>query len=168
MTVHLSKPCRTPAFKDRQALLRITRRAAELVGEISAGPAVAEGVLNVVLASRPLMRRLNEEFLGHTGDTDVIAFDYTVTERMPGEENAAGEGVVSGEIYVCLPVAADAACEHGTSVSFEVILYSIHGLLHLAGFDDHSEQDRRRMRRREQQVMSAVQAEFGAADVFHS
>ncbi len=167
MTIHLSKPCRTPAFKDRQALVRITRRAVELVGEISAGPVLADGVINMVLASRPLMRRLNEEFLGHAGDTDVIAFDYTRAERMPGE-GAPDEGVVSGEIYVCLPVAADAACEHGTSVSFEVILYSIHGLLHLAGFDDHSEQDRRRMRRREQQVMSAVEAEFGAADVFHS
>lgn len=150
-------------FKDRPTLLRAARHAAERVPEICGQLADTGGVLNIILAPRGLMRRLNEEFLGHTGDTDVIAFDYTGTERVPGEDEEA----VKGEIYVCLPVAVDAAAQHETSVSFEVLLYIVHGLLHLTGFDDHSDRERRRMRQLEQQVMSAVETEFGAVDVFH-
>ena len=167
MRIHLSKPCRSPAFKDRRTLLLAARRAAELVREVSGRPVVGSGILNVVLVPRPLMRQLNEDFLGHGGDTDVIAFDYTGDEQMPGGEGVSDERVVSGEIYVCLPVAVDAAAEHGTSVSFEVLLYIVHGLLHLAGCDDHADRERRQMRRLEQQIMFAVETEFGAVDVFH-
>ncbi|MFW5894279.1 MAG: rRNA maturation RNase YbeY [Verrucomicrobiota bacterium] len=167
MKIHLSKPCRTPVFKDRRTLLRAAMRAAELVRETCGQPDDIDGELNIILAPRNLMRRLNEEFLGHSGDTDVIAFDYEGTERFSGEENISDEGAVKGEIYLCLPVAVDAAVEHGTSVNFEVLLYIVHGLLHLAGFDDHSDQERQRMRQLEQQVMSAVETEFGAVDVFH-
>lgn len=140
--------------------MQIARRASERC----LPNAPNDAALAIILASRGLIRSLNEEFLHHSGDTDVIAFEYAASGGPA--DFAADDELLWGEIYVCLPVAERAAQEHRTSVSFEVILYIIHGLLHLAGFDDHTDSDRRRMRRREMQIMSVVEAEFGAADVF--
>lgn len=103
------------------------------------------------------MVRLNAQFLGHRGRTDVLAFG------LGGEACGAGPAVV-GEIYVCPAVASAAAVRYGTSLSHECVLYAVHGMLHLAGFDDAEPAARRAMRRAERRVLRALGeiAEFGA------
>lgn len=63
------------------------------------------------------MARVHGDFLGDPTETDVITFPY-------------------GEILVCPAVARDRAAEFGLEVEQEVLLYALHGLLHLAGYDD--------------------------------
>lgn len=105
------------------------------------------------------MARLNAQFLGHHGRTDVLAFAL-------GDDGAAPEAgpVVAGEVYVCPAVAAEAAVRFGTGLGDECVLYAVHGMLHLAGFDDLDPASRRAMRRAEQRVLRRLRenSEFGA------
>ncbi len=63
------------------------------------------------------MARVHADFLGDPTETDVITFPY-------------------GEILVCPAVAQDRASEFGHEVEQEVLLYCLHGMLHLTGYDD--------------------------------
>jgi probable rRNA maturation factor len=73
--------------------------------------------LHFVLLDRATMARVHGDFLGDATETDVITFPY-------------------GEILVCPAVAQDRAAGYGLEVEQEVLLYALHGLLHLAGYDD--------------------------------
>ena len=103
------------------------------------------------------MARLNAGFLGHGGCTDVLAFG------LGGAGAGPGPGV-AGEIYICPAVAAAAALRFGTSLADECVLYAVHGMLHLVGFDDGEPVARRAMRRAERRVMARLRAsaDFGA------
>ncbi len=63
------------------------------------------------------MARVHADFLGDPTETDVITFPY-------------------GEILVCPAVAQDRAASFGLEVEQEVVLYCLHGMLHLTGYDD--------------------------------
>jgi probable rRNA maturation factor len=73
--------------------------------------------IHVVLVDRAAMARVHGDFLGDPTETDVITFPY-------------------GEILVCPAVAKDRATELRLKLDDEVLLYALHGLLHLAGYDD--------------------------------
>ena len=73
--------------------------------------------IQFVLVDRATMARVHGDFLGDPSETDVITFPY-------------------GEILVCPAVARDRAAEYGLEIGHEVLLYALHGLLHLAGYDD--------------------------------
>jgi len=123
----------------------------------SAGAAVA---LHVILVDTAEIRELNRNHLGKNRVTDVIAFDLRDTPPTPGE------AVAAAEIYVCLDVAVAATSEYTTSTGHEVILYVVHGMLHLAGEDDASAAGRRRMRKLETKVMEELHAHFPVEDLF--
>jgi len=97
--------------------------------------------LGIVLADRDTIHRLNREFLDHDYPTDVLSFVL--------DENAAAEGVVDGEVYVDLDMAAERAPEFGTTFEDEARRYVVHGLLHLMGYDDATDAERAAMRERE-------------------
>ena len=84
------------------------------------------------------MRAINKKYLGHDYVTDVLTFDL-------------GEG--QGEIIICPRVAAAQALAHQSSTEKEIILYLIHGILHLAGFDDHFAKDILKMRSMEKELL---------------
>jgi probable rRNA maturation factor len=95
--------------------------------------------LSIVFVGEKRMRAINKKYLGHDYVTDVLTFDL-------------GEGCA--EIIICPSVARSNAKEHQTSTENEIILYVIHGILHLAGYDDKSEKDILRMRKMERLLTS--------------
>lgn len=121
------------------------RRAAK-----HSGLAERDGELHVILVDGPTIADLNEAHLGHEGTTDVITFDLT------GELPLPGESPTIGEIYVCLDVAGEAGARLGTGTGYETVLYCVHGMLHLAGLDDHKPADRRKMRAAEARIMTEL------------
>lgn len=157
MTVILSKPVRQPRLRDRRLFLRVLHEATELtgLGKVPGFGAAAE--LHVILVGGRTMARLNAGFRGRGGPTDVLAFG------LAGDGGAPGPAV-AGEIYICPAVAAEAALRFGTGLAQECVLYAVHGMLHLAGFDDGEPTARRAMRRAERRVMGCLRADadFGA------
>lgn len=109
--------------------------------------------VQVVLCSEGALTSLHERFLDDSTPTDVITFDL-------GED---GDDAPSAEIYVSVDMAKRVAAEYLQSVENELLLYVVHGTLHLCGFDDHEEDERRRMRLAEAAVFEALGVPFDRA-----
>jgi len=141
---------------DRRMLAAFVRSAAREARLAEA----CEWDMVVTFTNDRSMKKYNSELVGHTGSTDVITFAYL--------EDA--DGFFPGEVGVELIVNPDAAAregeKRGTGYSRELALYLIHGLLHAAGGDDLDPVARRRMRRREREVMAALARDFDFAQVF--
>jgi len=142
----------------RSRLRRMTAAAAELAGlhDVPGGVCVS-------FLSPAGIARVNEDFLGHHGPTDVISFDYRA-EDDPGfaeEPDASGmeedgDADPSIELIVCPAVALEQALKRGLPYAEEVALYVAHGLLHAAGYDDLNPKAKRVMRRAEKRVMAGL------------
>lgn len=96
---------------------------------------VSTAYVGIVFSRRDPIHQMNREFLAHDYPTDVLSFPIS-DEAEPLE----------GEVYVDLDMAADRAAEFGETFSREAARYVIHGLLHLAGHEDGTEETRGRMR----------------------
>lgn len=98
--------------------------------------------VRVALVNDLQIAALNEQFLGHVGPTDVLTFTL----------HEAGQPL-EAEIVISYQTAAINAPRYGWSVDNELLLYLIHGALHLVGYDDQSENQQLEMRQREQEVL---------------
>jgi probable rRNA maturation factor len=99
------------------------------------------------------MAELHEQFLHITGPTDVLTF--------PLETDSLGR-VTAGEVVVCVPEARRRARVEGVPVERELLLYALHGMLHLAGFDDRTAPDFATMHRTEDDILT----QLGVGPVF--
>lgn len=124
-----------------------TRRAIRGVLQ-AAGVRRAE--ISVAVVDDPTIHQLNQRHLNHDYPTDVLSF---LLAEAPGE--------VDGEIIVSADTAHSVAERLGWPPEHELLLYVVHGALHLVGFDDHEPEDRQTMRDRER----AVLAELGIGPV---
>jgi probable rRNA maturation factor len=84
------------------------------------------------------------QFMGDPAPTDVITFEH-------------------GEIVIGVETAVRQAAEHGEPVARELLRYLIHGLLHLAGYDDRHDEDRARMIREQERLLADVWPRLAAA-----
>ena len=91
------------------------------------------------------IHRLNREHLDHDWPTDVISFAFDCEE-----------GRIDGEIIASIDTAARLAQQAAWHTADELLLYIIHGLLHLAGLDDISDEDRQLMRQAEKDCLIAL------------
>lgn len=93
--------------------------------------------ISFVFTDDETVRGINSEFLEHNYYTDVIAFDYTTGKSL------------RGEIYISIQTVRENAAIFGCSVSQEVRRVMAHAVLHLCGYRDHSNEERKRMIERE-------------------
>lgn len=107
----------------------------------------APEVVSVAVVDEETMSGIHERFLGKAGPTDVISF--------PLESREDGR-VVEGEVVVCLDIARRESAARAHSVDRELLLYALHGLLHLSGYDDLSGPDALRMHAREDEILAGL------------
>jgi probable rRNA maturation factor len=89
----------------------------------------------------PTMCELHEEFFNDPSPTDCMTFPVDGTSpATPGMPH------ILGEIFVCPLTAIRYTAENGGNPQDELLLYIIHGILHLIGYDDIEEDDRKKMR----------------------
>lgn len=101
-----------------------------------------ETELSVSLVGQEIMKRLNSKYFGRDEVTDVIAFPQMTSEEMERLENRGRGGSPEplGDIVICVPRARSQAEARGHEVSPELELLAVHGLLHLLGYEDSSEE----------------------------
>ena len=102
-----------------------------------------------MFVSHQKIKALNKKYLNRNYATDVLAFD--LNDNTPSGRKSK---VVIGDIIVSTDAALKYASGHQIVLAKELILYVIHGLLHLCGYDDREPGDARRMRRKEQKILS--------------
>ncbi len=110
--------------------------------------------LSIALLDDGQMSLLHRRYLKIPGPTDVLTF--------PLESDSAGR-IVSGEIAIGVAQARRSAAERDVSVRHELLLYAVHGMLHLHGFDDKNARDFRRMHAAE----DAILTQLGIGPIFH-
>ena len=103
--------------------------------------------MSLALVNDKRMSELHEQFMNIAGPTDVLTF--------PLELDARGRAV-TGDVAVCVPEARRRARENGNEVRNELLLYALHGMLHLCGFDDRTARGYERMHRTEDQILSRL------------
>jgi rRNA maturation RNase YbeY len=111
--------------------------------------------LGIRFVDSPSIARLNQRYLRHAGVTDVIAFDYGRPEHALEHHRW-----LRGDIFVCLDVAELQAHQFRTSSERELLRYVLHGMLHLAGYEDGQLEARRRMKRAENRLVQLLGKRF--------
>jgi probable rRNA maturation factor len=128
---------------DRQTALKVDRRQiVRAVRMILRDAAVGEAEISVAIVDDPTIHGLNRQYLGHDCATDVLSF---ALERE--------EDLLEGEVIVSAETAQSQAPGFGWAASQELLLYVIHGALHLVGYDDGSPEERVEMRARERDCL---------------
>lgn len=102
------------------------------------------GDINYIFCSDKRILEVNIEYLGHDYYTDVITFDYDEGQR------------VSGDLFISLETVASNAEMLGIAYEEELLRVMAHGVLHLCGFKDKTEEDAANMRLREQEALALL------------
>ncbi|MDQ6934004.1 MAG: rRNA maturation RNase YbeY [Actinomycetota bacterium] len=121
--------------------VRRTQRLARFVLDQMLVHPLAELCVKVV--DEDTMTELNRRFMDQDGSTDVLAFP--MDELRPGMVNAEPEEGILGDLVLCPEVAARQAKTAEHTTTDELDLLTVHGILHLLGFDHGESAERQRM-----------------------
>ena len=95
------------------------------------------GDINIIFCSDNYVLDVNMKYLQHDYFTDIITFDYC-------EKN-----VLSGDLFISVDSVRENALFYGTEFADELNRVMVHGILHLVGYDDHTEDEIKTMRSKE-------------------
>lgn len=95
--------------------------------------------VNYVLCSDDYLLYLNKKYLGHDEFTDILTFDYTHD----------GTNSLTADIFISVDRVRDNATQFGSAFVDELHRVMVHGVLHLTGHDDSTEELKRAMRQME-------------------
>lgn len=159
-------------ISDQQSLLPIhPERLREVVQRVLTEEMISSAEISLALVDDAAIHQVNVDYLGHDYPTDVISFLLDESSepescREAPEPLASGCGQstdsssqvpmrrLEGELVVSTETAIRESVNHGWSASDELVLYIVHGLLHLCGYDDLTDEARPLMRVRERQLLA--------------
>ena len=134
-----------------QEALDAVRRAVLTVGERYG---VMDAEVSVTLTDDAHIHVLNRDYRSVDRPTDVLSFALTESEE-PAILDAP-YGVVLGDLVISLERVAAQAEEYGHSVLRELSFLTVHGMLHLLGYDHIEEEDRVEMEEEQRHVMDVL------------
>ena len=122
-------------FKEK----RLTNRWLKFVAE---SEAKRLGDISVIFCSDNYILDVNIKYLQHDYYTDIITFDYCEGNRL------------SGDLFISIDSVRENASFYRVGFAEELNRVIVHGLLHLIGYDDHTEEDIAVMRAKENYYLS--------------
>ena len=99
------------------------------------------GDISYIFTDDESVLKVNRQFLNHDTYTDIITFDYVQDD------------VISGDIYISAQRVKENAKEFNVTFDNELHRVIIHGVLHLLGFKDHSPEEDKQMRQKENEAL---------------
>ena len=133
-------------------MLRSFERWIDAIPELRKRRAWTE--LNILIVGAAAGRRFNREFRGRDHATNVLSFPY---EPLAGEHSG-----LLGDLVICAPVVAREESEQRKNVRDHFAHMTIHGVLHLLGYDHEAERDAKRMEVLERKILASL----GIADPY--
>lgn len=124
-----------------------TRWVTQAIHDLLRHQNVLRAAISVAVVDDPTIHQINRDHLGHDYPTDVITF--------PGEP-LASTGILAGELLISWDTAVEQAAERGLTPTGELLLYALHGTLHLLGWDDRDPQSAARMREAEREALERM------------
>lgn len=107
------------------------------------------GDVNIIFCSDPYILDVNINYLGHDYYTDIITFDYVEGD------------VLSGDLFISIDSVRENASFYGADFPTELRRVMVHGLLHLIGYDDHTPEEQKVMRSKEDYYLSLRESVTG-------
>ena len=95
------------------------------------------GQISVIFCSDPYLLEINRKYLGHDYYTDIITFDYSEGDT------------ISGDLFISVDTVRSNAEYYSADFKDELDRVIVHGVLHLIGYDDHTDEQTAEMRARE-------------------
>lgn len=120
-----------------------TEKTQQIVKNILSDHKIADSLINIIYVDDENIHSINKEYLDHDYPTDVITFVLDEEEK-------------EAEIIIGVETAVENAKEYGASTESELLRLAAHGVLHLLGFDDHSDEDRNKMHELENKYLGTV------------
>lgn len=100
------------------------------------------GSISIIFCSDNYILDINQKYLEHDYFTDIITFDYCEDDKL------------SGDLFISIDSVMENSIEYGTEFNDELNRVIVHGLLHLIGYDDHTDEDAAEMRAKENYYLS--------------
>lgn len=100
------------------------------------------GDVNIIFCSDNYILDVNLKYLQHDYFTDIITFDY------------CDNNVLSGDLFISVDSVRENSVFYNTEFEDELNRVMVHGILHLIGYDDHTEEDQKVMREKENYYLS--------------
>ena len=100
------------------------------------------GDISIIFCSDNYILDINMKYLQHDYFTDIITFDYCEGEK------------ISGDLFISIDSVRENAAFYGTEFEDELNRVMVHGVLHLIGYDDHTQKDIKMMRSKENYYLS--------------
>ena len=116
---------------------------------------ITDSEISLAIVSDKAIAVLHEKWLGISGPTDVLSFNLSSTRNAQPSSHEK-KHKIHGEIIASAETASREAHVYSWNAEYELLYYLIHGLLHLAGYDDQNSSARISMRRKERAVMKAI------------
>lgn len=117
-------------FKEKRLTSRWLKAVAESEGK-------RLGDIGIIFCSDNYLLNVNKEYLSHNYYTDIITFDYCEGNKL------------SGDLFISVDSVRENAAYYDVEFHVELRRVIVHGLLHLMGYDDHSDEDITQMRAKE-------------------
>lgn len=132
-------------FQDTDFKFRDRRKTNEWLKLAAESEIRRIGNISIIFCSDNYVLDINQKYLQHDYFTDIITFDYCEGDRL------------SGDLFISVDSVRENSVEFGTEFKDELNRVIIHGLLHLVGYDDHTEKDIKLMRSKENYYLSLLE-----------
>ena len=127
--------------------LRDSRIIKKIIGRIATDAGMKIGTVDIIITSDEKVYEINREFLGHDYYTDIITFNYN-------ESNT-----INSEIYISETRVTENAKKFEVKTATEMRRVIFHGILHLCGYDDSTEGEKKKMTEMEEMYLALSYAE---------
>ena len=128
---------------NRQKTLPVDRRRMrQAVRAIVRDAGISEATISIAIVDDPTIAKLHQQFLDDPEPTDVLSFVFERSEQS-----------LEGEVVASADTARTCAPRYRSTPEEELLLYVIHGTLHLVGYDDTTPRQRAVMRKKEMEYL---------------
>ena len=129
-------------FEDTDFKLKNKTKIKKWLKLVAESEVFSLGAVSVIFCSDNYILDINQRFLQHDYFTDIITFDYSEGEK------------ISGDLFISVDSVRENSIEYETEFEEELHRVIVHGILHLIGYDDHTDEDIRTMRSKENYYLS--------------
>jgi probable rRNA maturation factor len=136
----------------------LTEKQMEMINNLLSIAAKEENVidkaeLSITFVDNETIQQINREYRGKDAPTDVISF--ALEEMGEDEVEIVGENLprVLGDIIISIPKAKEQAKEYGHSFEREIGFLTVHGFLHLLGYDHETKEDEKEMFEKQEKIL---------------
>lgn len=135
-------------FYTQECEYKLKRRAAikATIAQCLADEGFTAGEVSVVFCSDEYLLGVNKQFLDHHYSTDIITFDYTDYDSR----------IVSGDLFISVDTVATNAVQFGVTADLEMARVVIHGVLHLTGQGDKTDEEQKIMTQKEDKYLDIL------------